>query len=196
LRLRDTSSRCSTRGFTLIELMVTMTVMAILLAIAIPSFSRTMSINRLVSQTNELVGGLNLARSEAIHRGQTVSIHSKSDTANFQTGWEVFTDADGSGSPAAPATAIDGTVIRTNPAITGSTTIHRVTRAGASPNFTYTVSSAADKGYVIYNARGGNASGVAFFRICDASSASTPGRIVQVSVVGKTSVDSTTAACP
>ena len=61
-------------GFTIIELMVTLAMAAILLAIAIPSFRETMARNRIVTQSNELVGAVNLARSEAITRNTNVTL--------------------------------------------------------------------------------------------------------------------------
>jgi len=53
------------RGFTLMELMFTITVLAILLGLAVPSFLDTVRNNRLITQNNEFIGALNLARNEA-----------------------------------------------------------------------------------------------------------------------------------
>lgn len=61
-------------GFTLIELVVTLVVAAVIVAWGLPSFKNLIISNRLVSQTNDLIGSLNLARSEAIKRGSTVSV--------------------------------------------------------------------------------------------------------------------------
>ena len=59
-------------GFTLVELIVTMAIAAIILTQAVPSFSTMISNNRLTTQTNDLVADINLARSEAIKRGLRV----------------------------------------------------------------------------------------------------------------------------
>lgn len=56
------------RGFTLIELMVTLFLGAILVGVAVPAFKGVIASNRLVTQTNELVGAMTIARSEAITR--------------------------------------------------------------------------------------------------------------------------------
>jgi type IV fimbrial biogenesis protein FimT len=56
------------RGFTLIELMFAIFIGAILIMIAVPSFRSTIASNRLAAQTNELIGAINFARSEAITR--------------------------------------------------------------------------------------------------------------------------------
>lgn len=63
-----------TRGFTLIELMVTLAVAAILLTVAVPNFQRFIKCNALSARTNGLVADLQLARSEAAKRGANVSI--------------------------------------------------------------------------------------------------------------------------
>lgn len=61
-------------GFTLIELMVTIAVLAIVLAIAVPSFQGITNRNRLSAITNELVAAIQLTRAEAIRRNTRVTM--------------------------------------------------------------------------------------------------------------------------
>lgn len=60
------NSYASQRGLTLIELMITLSIAAILLAIGVPSFQRLILDQRLTGSANELLSGLAISRSEAI----------------------------------------------------------------------------------------------------------------------------------
>lgn len=59
-------------GFTLIELLVTLSVAVILATIAVPGFQGMMVTNRLSADHNEILAGLNFARSEAAKRRETI----------------------------------------------------------------------------------------------------------------------------
>ena len=61
-------------GFTLVELMVTIAVIAILAVVAAPSMSALLNANRVSASAGELVAGLQLARSEAIRRNTRVIV--------------------------------------------------------------------------------------------------------------------------
>lgn len=83
-------------GFTLIELMVTVTVLAILVVVAAPSFNETILSNKLTSYANNFVASAILARSEAIKRNAAVTLCRSSDgltcatTGGWQQGWIVL----------------------------------------------------------------------------------------------------------
>ncbi|MFO1418814.1 MAG: GspH/FimT family pseudopilin [Methylotetracoccus sp.] len=85
-------------GFTLIEMMVTVAVAAILMSVGVPSFQQLIQSNRVTTQTNEFVAALNLARSEAIKRGTRITICKSSTSTScagsggWQQGWIIFTD--------------------------------------------------------------------------------------------------------
>lgn len=90
-------------GFTIIELMITVAVASILLAIGVPAFNDIIRNNRIATQTNALVGALNYARGESAVRGTPISIcASNSAQTGCQTGvtswtngWVIFTDRSG-----------------------------------------------------------------------------------------------------
>lgn len=85
-------------GFTLIEMLMTIAVAAILMGIAIPSFRYITNANRIASELNGLLGDLQLARAEAIKEGRTVTVCQSSDgvtctnSTSWQSGWIVFSD--------------------------------------------------------------------------------------------------------
>ncbi|HEY9098821.1 MAG TPA: GspH/FimT family pseudopilin [Thiobacillus sp.] len=91
-----------TRGFTLVELLVTLAVGAILLMIAIPGYAYLVKTNKLAAVTNTLVTSIQLARSEAIKRGVRVTVcksnsalmavPSCNPSAEWHHGWLVFVD--------------------------------------------------------------------------------------------------------
>lgn len=92
-------SASRTTGFTLIELMVTVAVLAIMAALAFPSFQGTLRSNRIATTTNELLASVSMARSEAIRstRGGGVcsSADGKACGGDWNSGWLVWTDSNG-----------------------------------------------------------------------------------------------------
>lgn len=89
-------------GFTLTELVIAMLVLAIVTAIALPSFTDTLARNRLAAQNNELVAAINLARTLAIQsRSQAGICGANSDAtgcaANYDDGFIVWVDENRNG---------------------------------------------------------------------------------------------------
>ena len=89
-------TRSEQRGFTVIELLVTITIMAILLAVAVPSFRDSSVSSQLRSASNNLIASARFARSEAIKRNASVTLCVSSDgqtcgTGGWQQGWIVLT---------------------------------------------------------------------------------------------------------
>lgn len=83
VRCRATAFRPASRGgFTLVELMVTIAVAAVLLMIAVPSYRNIINANRLSTAANEMVGALNVARMEAIKRNGSVQFCSNASANN------------------------------------------------------------------------------------------------------------------
>ncbi len=80
------------QGFNLIELMLALFVLSILLAWGMPNYFDFKLRQELSNDVNELVYGFTFARSEAINRGQSVTI--KPNSGGWQSGWEIFLDPD------------------------------------------------------------------------------------------------------
>ena len=140
------------RGFTLIELMVTLAVIIVLLVVGVPNLKSFMQSNRLTSSTNLLVISLNLARSEAVKRGTVIKTcvnntaqNDCNNVVNWEHGWITFIDTDNDDT-------IDGgeTVLRVNEALGGGTTIR-------SGQFTNIISYNSD----------GSANTNGSFKVCD-----------------------------
>ena len=80
-------------GFTLVELLVTISVLAILMTIAQPSFVDMINENRNIAKINLLIRDINLARTEAVNRRVDVWLASKG--GGWNNGWTIFSDIDG-----------------------------------------------------------------------------------------------------
>jgi type IV fimbrial biogenesis protein FimT len=110
-------------GFTLVEMLMTMAIAAIVTAIAVPSFRYVTNSNRIASEINGLLGDLQLARAEAIKEGRNVTVCisdgsscTHPNPAAWQNGWIVFSDPANTGVPAA------GSVLRVQKTFSGTDT--------------------------------------------------------------------------
>ena len=150
-------------GFTLIELMVTVALAAIILTQAVPSFNALVQNNRLISQKNEFISTLNLARSEALKRGTRVTVCASSDqktcdTTDWEKGWIVFSDRNADAvldSGTGACLASEDCLIRVNNGLNEGNSLS-ARKSGA----------AADAGFIQYTPRGAVDS-AATFTFCD-----------------------------
>jgi type IV fimbrial biogenesis protein FimT len=179
------------RGFTLIELVVVMAVFAIIAGMATPSFMGMIRDNRIITQTNNLVGSLQLARSEAAKRSVQVTIRSVSgNNNNWDQGWRVFTDWDGDGNfdgggDANLCEVEEDCELRVQPALTNNMTL----RTGG--NYT-TWLAYLPSGIPISP----GVSGDDEFRICSSSGDITNARTVDISTTGRPATTKGATACP
>ncbi len=85
-------------GLTLPELATTVCISGVLVAVAVPNFNDAIAKNRMTSIANQLVTALNYARSEAIKRGQQITVKHKDTTPRvWDYGWDLFSDNNGDG---------------------------------------------------------------------------------------------------
>lgn len=125
-------------GFTLIELLVTLVIAAVLMTVAVPSFTAFQRNSELTSIANSLMASINAARAEAMKRGRYAMVV-PTDGVNWNNGWTVFVDVD-----------------RTQTFSSGSTDITVVTTPAppAYITITGTGSAAGLVPYIMYDATG------------------------------------------
>lgn len=159
-RVASTSASSCQSGFTLIELMVAIAVLAIVLAAAIPSFSDITLRSKLRTYAADLVASAQLARSEAINRnGQVRMCVSSNGTSCGSGSWE------------------QGWIV-----LHGSTVIHRQQAIAASYRI---ISSEAA---IVFQSSGVGATLVTL-DVCRATpTVGAQGRRITVSATGRTSV--------
>lgn len=172
-------------GFTLIELMVTIAIMAILLTLAMPSFRDMIAANRIATQSNLLLTDLVFARSEAVKRGLRVTLCPSTNQTSctntaWKNGWIVFVDTSNFG-------VVDATeeVLRANQGLSGDTT---VTLTGFSSSYVQYLSSGS--------LASGSGAGVAdlngVFTVCISGYT---GRAISINMTGRASSAATASTC-
>ena len=88
-------------GFTVIELMITVALAAVILTFGVPAFQGLMERNQLASNINSFISSLALARSEAVKRKQTIAVCAtiintldcRTDNGGYESGWMVFVES-------------------------------------------------------------------------------------------------------
>jgi type IV fimbrial biogenesis protein FimT len=186
------------RGFTLIEAMVAVAILAILMTLAVPSFTSMVAKSRLQSATSELMSSIVRTRMEALQFGRRVTMCRSADGANciasagnWDTGWITFIDPTRSGvlaevDPGATVTAIVS-ALPSDVVILGNGNVEQ--------NLSYRPDGVAR------GMSGSGALAVSRFRVCSTSSALTDadrGREIQINAAGRPTVNeiSLDISCP
>jgi type IV fimbrial biogenesis protein FimT len=170
-----------TGGFTLIELIVTITIAAILLGLAVPGMQGFVENNRIKLTVGQLADSLNYARSEATKLRFPVTVCPRSTDSScagggaWAGGWLVFSDDDGNG-------VIDGT-----------NAVLRV--VDSLPNHVTLETSGFATSYAQYSSTGElNVSGR--FKICNNQTGyENISRAIDVSATGRANVDPSKYLC-
>ncbi|HEY8024588.1 MAG TPA: GspH/FimT family pseudopilin [Burkholderiaceae bacterium] len=175
------------RGFTLIELMISLVILGVLSALAVPSFQKLIVTSSITSDANALMSDLALARSEAARTGSPVTICLSTDGATCNaTGWGnigriVFTDSPTSGTIGTVDTSAGDKVLR-----------YTATLVNTSNKIV--ASNIPNSSYLTYTSTGvvsGLVSGTdATFTVCRSTKYS--GTQVTISVTGRASASTVT----
>jgi type IV fimbrial biogenesis protein FimT len=162
-------------GFTLVEMMVVIALIAILSTYAFPSLRYSILNNRITSKTNLLVNSLNYARSEAVIRGGKIGLVPADKTGlDWSQGWEVVS----------------------NPTSTSPTVIKTFDFANDGIQITETNLKTA----ITYTSRGGVLEAQAnplFFNVCvkDRSRGDPYGRLLKIEPTGRVSLEDAKLSC-
>lgn len=179
-------------GFTLIELMIVLSIVAIFVVVGVPNFQNLIKDNRLSTQANSLVSSIQLARSEALKLRAPVSICRTTDGTScvgnggaWDSGWLVFVDDNQNG--AADATDGNGDtdagerILLAQGALSSSNTLRGV---------------AAVNNFVSYLPTGLSSSN-GNFRLCDGNDPDVnKGRQITISTTGRVQSRKATSALP
>jgi len=158
------------RGFTLLELMTTLTIAGILGMLAVSGYSSLVLSNRLTTNTNDFIADVNTARSEAIKRNAIATICKSTNgtscatTGSWAGGWIVLVDSNRDG--------VVDEVIKVHDALPGNNTF--TTPANAISYDRHAILTAGSGNYVLCSPKLGKS------------------RTVEIGITGRTTLQSGT----
>ena len=129
------------RGFTLIELVVTIAIAAVLMMVAVPNFVDFQRNSQLTSLTNSLVASIYAARGEAMKTGRNAFVVPTANGSDWTTGWIVFVDNNGDNT----FSSSDDTLVQTQPALESYFTASGTGSSGETPAYIMFSSSGYSK---------------------------------------------------
>ncbi len=165
----STATTGSNRGFSLVELVVTLSIAALLVGFAAPGFENLVRENRRDTALYGLMGDLQFARSEAIKRSARVSVCARSSvdadacstsiTSPWHGGWLVFVD---DGATPGEYESADETLLRAAQPVHNSFRIKTIARTATS------ALSDARSNFVRFGPRGTSTwRGGGYLMVCD-----------------------------
>lgn len=176
------------RGFTLLELLVTISVAAIILSYGVPGFMDVVRNGRAATNANDFVTAISIARSEAVKRGARVTVCASNNettcSGDWNDGWIVF--ADGAATDDADPPVVDE-VLRVWAAPGGAPSI----------DVTDSLGSSSSLDWVRFLPRGGARTTAAMpvtFNMEIEGCSDLQGRNIELNAVGRTTVER--VACP
>lgn len=177
------------KGFTLVELMITVVIVAVILTIAVPGFLGLIERNRLQAAANNVYSSLVLARSEALKRNRPVVICKSnaagtacetSDPGEWEGGWLVHADIINLVTPDSDE------ILAVRESLRNGYTL----RVVDDPND----ASPADVGSMTYRPNGG-ASNEAAFILCNGDEDVATARVIVVEVTGRPRIYQSASDC-
>ena len=109
--LLGSNDKYSMKGFTLLELMITIAVLAIVSTVAIPSFQNQIRNNQVTSANNALITLMAQARSTAVRSNQEVTVRVTSTSA----GWQIIMNPDSEDACGNESTCAQGSRVTMSP---------------------------------------------------------------------------------
>jgi len=170
------------RGYTLLELLITLALLVIVAAFAVPSFQDSIARNARESAMLDLMSSLALARSEAVSADRPVSICRSTNlttcagsAGDWSGGWLVFSDTGTAGSIGGSDTVVQ---------------VHPVLSIGGAVTVKTSANAAVTGEYLRFDGNGflTHPSGGAYFKFCTDDGAAANARAVWVANTGRASL--------